>query len=59
LSDLGGVSTRISVEDMAYVEDLVLQGVPEAPHNPDPPRYSEWPDIRVNPGAAESDVTDG
>ena len=25
--------------DLASVEDPVPQGVPEAPYNPDPPRY--------------------
>ena len=30
---------RINVEDRASKEDLVPPGVPEAPHNPDPPRY--------------------
>jgi hypothetical protein len=28
---------RINVEDPASTEDLVPQGVPKAPHNPDPP----------------------
>src|SRR5689334_11760039 len=32
-----GLPLRFSVEDMAYVEDLVPPGVPKAPHNPDPP----------------------
>ena len=31
-------SVSISVEDLAYEEDLVPQGVPKAPYNPDPPR---------------------
>jgi hypothetical protein len=29
---------RFSVEDLAYVEDLVPPGVPDPPYNPDPPR---------------------
>jgi hypothetical protein len=29
---------KISVEDPAYVELLVLQGVPDPPQRPDPPR---------------------
>src|SRR2546429_487993 len=29
---------KISVEDSASVEDLVPQGVPNPPHNPNPPR---------------------
>jgi len=49
------------VEDLAFVEDLVPQGVPKAPYNPDPPRYLErisaLPAARVNPGAAEADGT--
>jgi len=61
LSGLGGVAVRISVEHMAYVEDLVPPGVPDPPCNPDPPRYSEralaWAAVRVNPGPAEAGVT--
>jgi len=29
---------RINVEDPVSTEDLVPQGVPKTPHNPDPPR---------------------
>src|SRR6516225_7236319 len=50
----------MSVEDLAYVEDLVPPGVPEAPGNPDPPRYSKrtsaWSGLRVNPRPVEADV---
>jgi len=48
------------VEDMVYVEDLVPPGVPKAPYNPDPPRYSEHPLGLArrprNPEAAEAAV---
>jgi len=40
-SGLDGVPPRISVEDSAFVEDPVPPGVPDAPHNPNPPHYSE------------------
>jgi hypothetical protein len=61
LSDLSRVSARISVEDLAFAEDLVPPGVPEAPHNPNPPRYSEvalaWFAACVNSGIAEAEFT--
>jgi len=60
LSGLGSTSARISVEDMAYVEDLVPPGVPEVPYNPDPPHYSEHVLGLAcrprDPEAAEADV---
>jgi hypothetical protein len=48
LSGLGGVSARINVEDPAYVENPVPQGVPDAPCNPDPPRYLARIPVRLN-----------
>jgi len=61
LSGLGSAAARISVEDLAYVEDLVPPGVPDPPYNPDSPRYSEralaWAAVRVHPGSAEAGVT--
>jgi hypothetical protein len=51
----------ITVEDLASAEDPVPQGVPEAPHNPDPPRYLGQVPVRsaarVNLVVAEADVT--
>jgi hypothetical protein len=47
--------------DLASVEDPVPQGVPEAPYNPDPPRYLGLVPVRsgarVNLVATEADVT--
>ena len=39
LSGPGSIATRINVEDLAYTEHLVPEGVPDPPRNPDPPRY--------------------
>src|SRR5438105_12569344 len=37
-SHTSAASAANNVEDSASVEDLVPQGVPDPPHNPDPPR---------------------
>jgi len=50
---MGGAPPGINVEDPACVEDLVPPGVPEAPHNPDPPRYPAWASVPASGRTAQ------